>query len=172
MTASCQQRQDIARLYSDHQAWIGHWLRRRLVNSADAPDLLQSTFEQVLLKPRPALEATEPRGWLTAIARHLLIDHQRRQRMEQAFRASLASLPEACLPSAEEQLLILESVIRLDAMLNGLGPKVRTAFLLSRLDGLTYPEIARQMGVSLRSVENYMAKAIAHCSAIRRQLEP
>lgn len=170
MTASCQQRQAIARLYSDHHLWIQHWLRRRLANSADAPDLLHNTFEQVLLKPRAALEAAEPRGWLTAIARHLLIDHQRRQRMEQAFRETLAGLPEAHVPSAEEQLLILDSLVRLDAMLSGLGPRIRTAFLLSRLDGLTYPEIARQMRVSLRSVENYMAKGIAHCSAMRRQL--
>ncbi|MNU05701.1 putative RNA polymerase sigma factor FecI [compost metagenome] len=51
----------------------------------------------------------------------------------------------------------------MDALLDGLPPKVRTAFLLSRLDGLGYKEIAAQLGVSLRSVESYMAKAIRHC---------
>ncbi|SDI93890.1 Sigma-70, region 4 [Pseudomonas delhiensis] len=48
-------------------------------------------------------------------------------------------------------------------LLDGLRPKVRSAFLLSQPDGLTYPQIAGQLGVSLSSVQQYMAQAFAHC---------
>jgi RNA polymerase sigma-70 factor (ECF subfamily) len=67
------------------------------------------------------------------------------------------------MPSPEAQMILLETLAKVDALLDGLPPKVRTAFLLSRLDGLGYKEIAAQLGVSLRSVESYMAKAIRHC---------
>ncbi|MGV8691768.1 sigma factor-like helix-turn-helix DNA-binding protein, partial [Pseudomonas aeruginosa] len=41
-------------------------------------------------------------------------------------------------------------------------------FLLSRLEGLGYKEIAIRLGVSLSSVEKYMATAIRHCFLAQR----
>ena len=168
MADACQDQ--IAQIYNEHHRWLHNWLGRRLGNRCDAPDLLQSTFEQVLRRPQATLDAAEPRAWLTAIARHLVIDHQRRQLVERAFLDALAALPEPLAPPPEERLAILETVVRLDAMLCGLGSRVRTAFLLSRLDGLSYADIARQQGVSLRTVEGDMAQAIAHCIAVRPRL--
>ena len=52
-------------------------------------------------------------------------------------------------------------------MLDGLKPKVRQVFLMSRLDGLTYLAIAEQLAISLSSVEKYMAKAMLHCYKAR-----
>ena len=66
-------------------------------------------------------------------------------------------------PSPEQQLLILETLYQIDAMLNGLPPKVREAFLLSQLDGLTYAQVALQLGVTDRTVKRYMAQAFAQC---------
>jgi RNA polymerase sigma-70 factor (ECF subfamily) len=77
-------------------------------------------------------------------------------------------LPEAQVPSPEHQLILLETLAHIDALLDGLAPKVRTAFLLSRLEGLGYKEIAIRLGVSLSSVEKYMATAIRHCFLAQR----
>ena len=63
----------------------------------------------------------------------------------------------------QSQLILLETLARVDALLDGLRPKVRMAFLLSRLEGLSYKQIAVRLGVSLASVEKYMASAIRHC---------
>jgi RNA polymerase sigma-70 factor (ECF subfamily) len=42
--------------------------------------------------------------------------------------------------------------------------KVRATFLLSRVDGLTYPQIAAELGISLRSVSAYMTRSQALCA--------
>ena len=55
------------------------------------------------------------------MARRLLIDHYRRQSLEQAGWLTLAQLPAPAAPSAEERLLILETLHQIDAMLDGLG---------------------------------------------------
>jgi len=41
--------------------------------------------------------------------------------------------------------------------------------MLSQFDGLTYPQIAEQLNISVRSVNNYMAKAMEHCCLMQLQ---
>ncbi|MFS2055381.1 sigma-70 family RNA polymerase sigma factor [Variovorax sp. Varisp41] len=154
-------------LYGDHHAWLQGWLRRKLGNACDAADLAQDTFMRVLGRPRELAELREPRAWLTTIAHGLAVDHVRRKALERACLDAIAHLPEPQAPSPEAQLMLVEALVRIDAMLDGLAPKARSAFLLSRLEGLGYNEIARQLGVSLSSVEKYMATAIRHCLSLR-----
>ena len=129
----------------------------------NAADLAQDTFVNVLGKPDRLKDVHQPRAWLSTIARALVIDRARRDRVERAYLDAIAHLPEPLVPFPEAQMILLETLAKGDALLDGLPPKVRKAFLLSRLDGLGYKEIALQLGVSLRSVESYMAKAIRHC---------
>jgi RNA polymerase sigma-70 factor (ECF subfamily) len=46
---------------------------------------------------------------------------------------------------------------------------VRKSFVLSRKHGLTYPEIAKKLGVSEKSVERYISMAL---KIFRRKLSP
>jgi RNA polymerase sigma-70 factor (ECF subfamily) len=159
--------QTVRALYSDHHRWLVGWLRHRLGCVHQANDLAQDTFVRVLTRQYALSSVREPRAWLTTIANGLVIDHMRRQRLERAYLETIADLPGAELPSEETRLLLLETLTRIDAMLDGLNPKVRTAFLLSRLEGWSYPEIARHLDVCLSSVEKYMATALRHCLAVR-----
>lgn len=154
-------------LYGDHHGWLLGWLRRKLGHAGDAADLAQDTFVRVLGRPGDVEEVREPRAWLTTIAHGLVVDHVRRRTLERACMEAIAALPEPQAPSPETQLLLVETLVRIDTMLDGLPPKARSAFLLSRLDGLGYAEIAQRLNVSLSSVEKYMATAIRHCLALR-----
>ncbi|WP_437879809.1 sigma-70 family RNA polymerase sigma factor [Pseudomonas sp. LRF_L74] len=149
-------------LYREHNGWLRGWLRQRLNNSADAADLAQDTFVRVLLA-RSTESVREPRHYLATIARGLVIDLYRRRSLEQAYRDALANLPEAAQPSLEEQALLLEALVQIERMLDGLGRKVKQTFILSQLEGLTYAQIAERLGISLRTVNNHMAKAMEHC---------
>lgn len=162
----------IAELYSEHHGWLRGWLNRRLGNAAEAADLTQDTFIKVLLTQRkPGSELpTEgmsvlraPRAYLATVAKHLLINYLRRQSLEQAYLEALSILPEPEIPSPERQILVLEALQEVDAMLDGLPSKVRLTFILAQVEGLTYAEIADQLNISLRSVKRYMALALAEC---------
>jgi len=129
-------------LYSHHHGWLNSWLRQRLGNAADAADLAQDTFVRLLQKTE-RLELKAPRAFLRTIARGLVIDHWRRAEIKRAY---------------------LETIAR---MLEGLKPKVRQAFLLAQCEELTHKQIAEQMGLSLRTVERYVAQALYHCYLLR-----
>lgn len=83
----------------------------------------------------------------------------------------LEQLPEEQMPSPDLQHELLETLRQIDAMLDGLGAKVRQAFMLSQLEGLTYAQIAEQLNVSVSSVKKYMAKATEHCLLFRLEQE-
>ena len=67
------------------------------------------------------------------------------------------------MPCLETQALFKEALLEIDRLLDGLGPRVKKVFILAQFEELTYAEIARRLGLSLRTVNNYMAKAMAHC---------
>ena len=158
--------ESIERLYADHHSWLQGWLRGRLGNAFDAADLAQDTFVRVLLR-RPLPPLREPRSYLSTIARGLVVDHWRRRELEQAWLQTLSVLPEADIPSPESQLLVLEALVEIDRVLDSLKPAVRSAFMLAQLEGLSCPEIAKRLGVSLATVERHIAKALRACYAMR-----
>jgi len=153
-------------LYTDHHSWLYNWLRHKLGNACDAADIAQDTFLRILTRQQP-LQLDEPRAYLSTIAHGLVIDHWRRRELERAWLETLASLPEPEAPAPETRLIFLEALIEIDQLLDSLKPRVRTAFLLAQLDGLTCPQIAERLGVSLSTVERYITKALHSCYMLR-----
>ncbi|WP_225318915.1 sigma-70 family RNA polymerase sigma factor [Cellvibrio sp. KY-GH-1] len=152
-------------IYSCHNDWLQRWLRRRLEDKFTAADLAHDTFLRVWLKSRAdkAFELQEPRAYLTTVARRLLINHYERQSLERAFTETLAYLLEPLVPSVEEQAVVLETLHELDVLLYELPAPVRSAFLMSQLEGLTYEQIARRLCVNVRTVTRYMAQGFRQC---------
>ncbi|MDR0439875.1 MAG: sigma-70 family RNA polymerase sigma factor [Candidatus Accumulibacter sp.] len=168
MLAANAATQSVHLLYTGHHGWLYAWLRRKLGNAAEAADLAHDTFVRVMVSRQPAMQlGDEPRALLVHIAKGLVIDHWRRQDVERAYLDVLARLPEPEAPSPETHLLILEALYRIEAMLRGLPARTREVFLLSQLDGLSYPRIAERLGVSLVTVKRHMRAAFASCLALR-----
>lgn len=59
--------------------------------------------------------------------------------------------------------MVIETLLQIDAMLDSMPAKVREAFMLSQFEGLTYPQIAERLQVSVSSVQKYMIRAIQAC---------
>lgn len=156
---------DINSLYSSHHGWLRGWLLKHLNCSETAADLAQDTFVKVMLKQRAdaGFAIGYPRRYLRMVANSLMMDHFRRRAVEQAYLEALALLPEPAIITTEDREIILETLQQLDKLLDTLPPAMRQAFLLSRVDGLTYPQIAEQLGVSLRTVKRYMQQAFIQC---------
>jgi len=108
----------------------------------------------------------EARPILFGIARHILADDLRRRRRESdlgmtSFDEMRIDMIPSTAPTPERILAAKHELSEATAIIQAMPPKVRTAFLLSRLHGLKHAQIAAHLGVSKSMVEKYIMDATA-----------
>ena len=59
--------------------------------------------------------------------------------------------------------------VEIDQAIDSLPEKCRLVFVLSRFEDMTYQEIADQLGISIKTVENQISKAL---KSLRSALSP
>ena len=153
--------------FSDHHRWLLQHIQWRLSRSsashADAEDTAAEAFCQMLASRVDPDSIEQPRAYLSTIARRLILDRHRRRQLEIAYLERLALLPEQVAPSPEEQHLLIEALVTIDRVLDGLPMLVKTVFLYSQLDGMSYVDIAARLDLSERTVSRYMKQALCQC---------
>ena len=90
-----------------------------------------------------------------------------RQQLERLGQSDGASecrfLAEPLELSPEARSMLLETLLEIDALLDGLGARTRQIILMAQLDGLSFVDIARRLGLSANTVRKHFVRAVAHC---------
>jgi RNA polymerase sigma-70 factor (ECF subfamily) len=155
------------RLVQQHREVLVRYFQRRGASLATSEDLAQESFARLFaLADKEHILNIE--AYLFQIAASVFADHLRRGRV----RHERAHVP---LHEAPHQAEVLtparvlegrETIARVAEVLAQLGPKTREIFLLNRMDGLSYTQIAVRFHVSPSAVEKHMIKALAHLQKI------
>lgn len=153
-------------LYTGYHGWLLTWLKRRLDCPHNAADTAQDTFVR-LLSAGSYIAPQEPRAFLATVARRLLIDRSRRYKLEQAYREELARHVEFMEqePSPEAIHAAVQTLALIAQALQQMKPRVRQAFVLRHLEGLSHAQIAERLGVSTKAVQGYLVDALLRCHA-------
>jgi RNA polymerase sigma-70 factor (ECF subfamily) len=135
---------------------------------ATSEDLAHDAYLRVAkaVRERPV---THLQAFLYQTARNLALDHLRRERIRGGFMSEAPDGAAASIaapqPSQETAVIDAQRLNQVEGALSALPERARKALTLSRLEGLTYPEIARRLGVSENTVYNDIRAALAHCLA-------
>ncbi|MFD1702306.1 RNA polymerase sigma factor [Methylopila henanensis] len=157
---------ELRKLYVTERARLRR-LVRRIVGSADvAEDVVQDAF--VKLSGRDIGSADV--GLLVRTAQNLARDVMRSDRVRAAYADQMRPEQIAAGPVAPDDAAARREELGdlLDA-LQALPERTRRIFLLSRVDEVSYPQIARMLGVSVSTVEKDMISAIEFCRSWRRR---
>lgn len=141
---------------------------RRVGCRATAADLVQDLF--VRFWRRPLIQVEELSTYLLRCAGNIAIDHLRSEGAR--VRGSEGWLPEQHSQAGSEPQAALEAgndLRAIEAALRGLPERTRQIFLLNRIHGRTYAEIARAMRLSQSAVEKHMMRALGACKASLRE---
>lgn len=136
----------------------------RRTGRAEAEDVLQDTWLRLHERSDP-LSWREPRAVIFRTAANLATDAGRHEALAGKWVShELARSDESPVhPDPQTELEAERRLERLMVALEQLPAPCREAFLLSRIDGLTHAQIARQLGVSAKSAQRYIERAMIHC---------
>ncbi|MBP8099692.1 MAG: sigma-70 family RNA polymerase sigma factor [Acinetobacter sp.] len=163
MNLNVQKQLWLSHVYQTHQTTLLSWFKHKLQHHHQSEDLSQEVFYRALKSNYCFSSIKEPQAWLMGIAKHVMIDHWRRQHIERLYLEALAHLPEEFYPSAEHEVCIRETLYQVHVMLEKLPQRTAQVFLLSQLDGLTYYAIAEKLDISEATVKRDMKQAFLAC---------
>jgi len=161
---------EIAGLYQSERERLVRQVRRRVGSDSVASDLVQDLFLRFLEK---AISwQGNPSAFLSRCARNLAIDHLRAEKTRLDFIDGLTQdYQPVAQPTPFETLSANDTAQTIDLALARLPKQTRHIFLLNRVHGRTFTEIAEVFGLSERSVAKHMARAIRACQlAVEDQL--
>ncbi len=135
------------------------FFRRKLRDAADVEDLVQDVF--VRLAVRQGGEVENIGGYVFRTAASVVADRHRRRSVRHADdhvpfdceRHCGTDFDPARIVESRETLRIVE------AALQALPERTRTIFLMRRLEGQNYRDIAARFGISVSAVEKHMVRA-------------
>ena len=161
-------------LYRKHGPRVLQFIRRSVGNEAIADELAQDVFLQ-MYKARKRYQPTARfTTWLYTIAANVCKNGYRRLKQEEMTRGrdradepTTFDPPDTNRPTSEEVIRQQEIERHLRNALTHLPPKQRSAFLLARVDGLAYRDVARALGCSEGAVKALLNRAT---NSLRRDM--
>ena len=145
---------DVAR---KHHAALVRFLTLRTGNKEDAKEVAQEAYAKLLALDRPDTISFLT-GYLWRVAANLAVDRKRRRELGERFAADPADVEHE--PSSESVVEARQRLAIIERAMDELPPKCRKAFTLRVLNGMTFEEVGREMGMSDRQAKTYVARAL------------
>jgi RNA polymerase sigma-70 factor (ECF subfamily) len=147
------------------RGWLTRYFRRRVQNFAEIEDMVQDVFARMVT--RDSAEPVEHLGgYVLKTASSVLTDWIRR-RSSHAASLHVPFEPELHGEDDVDPARILGGREELQAatmVLLQLPERTRTVFILRRLEGQRFQDIAAHLGISVSAVEKHMVRAIHQLS--------
>lgn len=169
----------ISEIIATDRARLRKFIGKRVANEADAEDLLQEVFFEVIAAYRLMEPVQQWSAWMFEVARNRIIDFFRKKRPE-------ALESEAVAVSDEGEALLLQDVLpspdagpaaayartvlleELEEAIDELPEEQRDVFVAHEIEGYSFKEIAAQTGVSVSTLLSRKHYAVIH---LRRRLQ-
>ncbi|ATN37201.1 RNA polymerase subunit sigma-70 (plasmid) [Rhizobium sp. ACO-34A] len=153
---------DIEKLYEAEFGRLRSIVRRMVGNSSTAEELVQQAFANMLAKFHRDETSPNP-AYARMAVRNLAINHLRdmKRRAEVEIAGCDTEHAADLQPSPETIVLYRSELRRLLEAIASLPARRREAFVLNRIEGLSYDEIAERMGISRNTVISSIVSALA-----------
>jgi RNA polymerase sigma factor (sigma-70 family) len=153
------------RFVRENAPLLERFLGRLRVGRDDVQDVAQESIAR-LLRYRDSEPVEAWNALLYRIAINVVRDRARRDRHQPSDVPAEAI---AADDSPEQHASDQQALARVRDAILGLSPRCRAVYLMHRVEGLSYPEIARRCGISTKAVEKQMSQALRVLRAARER---
>ena len=150
----------LAEISRNHYAALVRFLTVRTGSVEDAKEIVQEAFARMLALDRPGtISFLAGSLWRTAV--NLSIDRRRRRAVQERYTRAFPRV-ETREFSAESTVEARERLEIVERAIGNLPTRCLEAFILHVLNGLTFDEVGRQMGISGRMAQKHVARALEY----------
>lgn len=155
-------------LFRTYYQPLCHYAYTFLQDREDAEEIVQSTFLLVWEKRETLAIRTSVRPYLYAMVRNACLNVIKHEKIRQKHAGEEIALADRSHDSVTHTVVSNELEYRIKVAMEELPEQCRMVFKLSRFEELKYSEIAEQLHISVKTVENHMGKAL---KIMREQLK-
>ncbi|MDD1619973.1 MAG: RNA polymerase sigma factor [Methylococcaceae bacterium] len=151
---------DLLASFMLHQKELQQFLTHKVNCAETAADLIQETYLRIARYSADG-EIANQRAFVFRIADNLALDHLRSRARHEQRDGGLVDEDLVCRQPQPDSMLEGQQQMELfEKLIYQLPPQCRTVFLLCRVEGKRYSEVAAELGISPRTVEAHMHKAL------------
>ncbi|HKL34364.1 MAG TPA: RNA polymerase sigma-70 factor [Tangfeifania sp.] len=145
-------------IFNENYEYIRNYLYYLSGDMELAEDLVQDVFLQ-LWEKKDSIKDETVRAFLFTVAKNDFLKSTRRKKNDLKFRSAIFENSENKSP--EYILEMKEFDEKLQRIISEIPEKSRAVFLMHRIDGMTYNEIAGNLKVTVKAIEKQMSKALS-----------
>ena len=151
------------RLYTQHKVWMLRHVMKFGVSEADAEEVVQEAFVHLLRLDEPGTHSYL-RSYLQRIATNIAIDrYRRKQRSPEIHLSEVDNSQKGAHQLSPERIEeSRETLLALQQSLKSLPQKCQDAFILYKVEGQSYQQVAERLKVSESMVRKYVLRALRH----------
>ena len=178
ITSMTEQDREITEIVAEERSRLRNFIRRRVPDPADAEDIVQEVFSELVEANRLLMPIDHVTGWLFRVARNRITDLFRKKRPERFSDTAvsdedyeLLQLADLLPSPADGPEALYARNLLLDALelaIDELSEEQREVFVAHELEGRSFKEIAGETGVSVNTLLSRKRYAVLR---LRRRLQ-
>jgi len=175
ITSMTEKDLEITEIVAEERSRLRNFIRRRVPDPADAEDIVQEVFSELVEANRLLMPIDHVTGWLFRVARNRITDLFRRTKPEAFSDREVEGEDDDVLriedllpsPEAGPEALFARGVLlrELEVALAELPAEQRAVFIAHELEGRSFKELAAESGVKVNTLLSRKRYAVLHLRA-------
>ncbi len=152
-------KEEYRRVFEEFYNPLCNFAHKYVENSDAAEDVVQEVFVQMWQKRDQIVLTTSMKSYLFQSTRNKAIEILRRRKLQKAYVEEESHKADSFyeIDNEADNYMIKE---QLNKSIRQLPPKCQKIFVLSKMNGLTYGEIAEELNLSVKTVENQIGRGL------------
>jgi RNA polymerase sigma-70 factor (ECF subfamily) len=155
-------KQAFEKLFKEHYAPLCRYAYTFLKDAQEAEEAVQGVFLAIWERREELSINTSVKSYLYQMVHNRSLNQLKHEKVKEAYKQYNHTQINQNPANASHLTIQNELASRIEQAIDELPEQCRKVFRMSRVDELKYSEIAEVLGISIKTVENHMSKALKH----------